>query len=175
VHGVPHGVGHSQRVLGVRNARVEQDAVRAQLGLPGLTVVDLRALATVTEQDTVPAPAAPTAAATPVATRGGLAELIDDGGAPSSLGLPAASATIGAASPTDVYLVSTEAEAQTLRTSAPDTLVVVWGTEEADRLLRASADFEPSGLRLVDRRFPPAATSGDQPAGVPSDTSHTTP
>jgi len=57
----------------------EQDALRAQLGLPGATVVDLRHQ---------PSAAAPT----PADTAGGLAELIRDGGVPASLGVPTAAA-----------------------------------------------------------------------------------
>ena len=52
-----------------------QDAVRANLGLPSMVVVDLR-------------PQPSTAVALPADTRGGLAELIHEGGAPASLGVP---------------------------------------------------------------------------------------
>jgi hypothetical protein len=133
----------------------EQDALRAQLGLPSLTVVDLRA----------PAASLPPLDAAPVSDAEMYQRWQQAQGAPVAAvdPRPPVGAAASAASPMPVYLVSTQADAAALRAGEPDAVVVVWDTAEADAILRAIFDFEPSNLRLVDRRFPPTATSGTQP------------
>jgi hypothetical protein len=111
---------------------VEQDAIRAELGLPPIRFVDLRTVAAATPPRDAPAVSDAEmylrwqqAQATPVPTDG----------------------------PTLVYLVSTDAGAAALRASAPEALVLVWGTAQAEDTLRAVVDQAPPGVRIVDQRF----------------------
>jgi hypothetical protein len=101
-------------------------------GRPAVMLVDLRA--TLSDQDQPARRARARAAAPPDG---------DDSAAVPS---------IRGTQPVETWhVVSSRAEAEALQPLPPDEMVLVWGTEQTDRLLRARLDLEMTWVRVVDR------------------------